>query len=103
LTAVELKLSKWRGALRQADNFAQSADRSWVVLDHARSRPAIASAEQFRHAGIGLAVLQRDGALRVVVRPVRRAPERWLRALMAERAWEAAEMQGVAVPRRDGV
>ncbi|ORW05847.1 hypothetical protein [Mycobacterium kyorinense] len=32
LTAVELKLSKWRDALRQADNFAISADRSWMVL-----------------------------------------------------------------------
>jgi len=33
VTAVELKLAKWRDALRQADNFAISADRAWLVLD----------------------------------------------------------------------
>lgn len=91
LTAVELKLSKWRDALRQADNFALSADRTWVVLDEARSAAAVAAKGNFRDFGIGLALLGSDGRLRTVVRPRGRRPERWLRALMAERAWAAAE------------
>jgi hypothetical protein len=93
ITAVELKLSKWRDALRQADNFAMSADRPWVVLDSSRASAAVAAREVFAQFGVGLAVLDRDGRLRVVVRPAARRVERWLRALMAERAWAAAEAE----------
>jgi hypothetical protein len=97
LTAVELKLSKWRDALRQADNFALSADRSWVVLDESRGRRAVAAAETFEAFGVGLATLDEDGRLRVVIRPRGRRPERWLRALMAERAWAVAEAEVAAI------
>lgn len=91
LTAVELKLSKWRSALRQADNFAQSADRSWVVLDETRATGALAGLETFAAYGVGLALLGTDGRLKVTLRPRGRRPVPWLRALMAECAWAAAE------------
>jgi hypothetical protein len=97
LTAVELKLSKWRDALRQADNFAVSADRSWVVLDFARAGAAIAGRDVFEKYGIGLAVLDGAGHLQVITRPAGRRPQRWLRALMAERAWAAAEADVAAL------
>lgn len=97
LTAVELKLNKWRSALRQADNFAISADRSWVVLDEARARGAVASANYFAQVGVGLALLTPEGELRIIVRPGRRHPERWLKALMTERAWAVAESELAAV------
>ena len=87
LTAVELKLSKWRDALRQADNLALSADRTWVVLDQARAKGAVDASDYFRQFGVGLAVLDVEGGLRVIVSPQRRRPERWLRSLFAERAW----------------
>lgn len=90
ITAVELKLSRWRKALRQGHQFARSADRSWVVLDQARARPAIENLESFRRLGVGLAVLDVDGRLRTITRPGRRRPQRWLRALIAERAWAEA-------------
>ena len=93
LTAVELKLSKWRDALRQADNFALSANRSWVVLDEERASGALAARESFKQLGVGLAVLGAGGRLRVVVPPRGRRSERWLRALMAERAWAVAEAE----------
>ncbi len=96
VTAVELKLSKWRGALRQADNFALSADRSWVVLDSAHAGGAIAAKDAFAAFGVGLAVLELHGGLRVITGPVGRGPERWLRALMAERAWAVAEAEVAA-------
>jgi hypothetical protein len=91
VTAVELKLSKWRQALRQADNIAVGADRSWVVLDGARASRAVAAADYFRAFGVGLALVSSDSSLRVVVRPAGRRPQRWLRALMAECAWDRAE------------
>lgn len=97
VTAVELKLSKWRSALRQADNFAVSADRSWVVLDSQRTASAVAAADHFRAFGVGLAVVDVEGHLRVVVRPLGRRPERWLRSLMAEHAWAAAEREVAAL------
>ena len=56
VTAVELKLSKWRDALRQADNFATSADRAWVVLDAARSATAVRESKFIAVFGVGLAV-----------------------------------------------
>ena len=96
LTAVELKLSKWRDALRQADNFAVSADRSWVVLDFARAGAAIAARDVFEGYGVGLAVLDGVGHLQVITRPTGRRPQPWLRALMAERAWALAETQVAA-------
>jgi hypothetical protein len=91
LTAVELKLSKWRDALRQADNFAVSADRAWVVLDASRSAGAVRESTLIGTFGVGLAVIESTGQLQVVVPPRGRRPERWLRALMAEQVWAAAE------------
>lgn len=91
LTAVELKLSKWRDALRQADNFAVSADRSWLVLDASRSAGAVRESALIGTFGVGLAVVEPTGDLRIVMPPRGRRPERWLRALMAEQAWARAE------------
>jgi hypothetical protein len=87
ITAVELKLSKWRSALRQADNFGLSADYSWVVLDEERSKSARHNKEIFRALGVGLATADSAGEIRTVVKPRLRPPIRWLRALIAERAW----------------
>lgn len=97
LSAVELKLSKWRSALRQADNFALSADKSWVVMDEARSAGALAGVDRFADYGVGLALLSTDGELRVICRPRGRRPQPWLRALMAECAWAAAEEDVLAL------
>lgn len=97
ITAVELKLSKWRDALRQADNFAISADRAWLVLDAARSAAAIRESAFIATFGVGLAVIKSTGELRVVAPPRGRRPERWLRALMAEQVWASAQNDVAAV------
>lgn len=57
--AVEAKLSEWRRVLVQAYRNLQFADESWVVLDHACVRPAIAQLERFQAAGVGLASMDR--------------------------------------------
>lgn len=93
VTAVELKLSKWKDALRQADNFAMSADRAWLVLDAARSAAAVRESTFIAAFGVGLAVVDTSGELQVVARPRGRRPERWLRALMAEQVWAAAQSE----------
>jgi hypothetical protein len=89
IIAIELKLDKWRSALRQADNFSLSADHSWVVLDQERSQSAQQSREAFKTTGVGLATTDSDGQLKIFTRPKKRPPVRWLKALIAERAWAA--------------
>jgi hypothetical protein len=97
ITAVELKLSKWRDAVRQADNFALSADRAWVVLDQARAQAATEAVGYFQAFGVGFAVLDTEGLLRVVSRPAGVKRHRWLRTLMAEQAWANAEAEVSAI------
>jgi predicted transcriptional regulator len=87
LTAVELKLSKWRDAARQADNAAWAVDRSWVVLDARRAGAALRNHDYFAEFGIGLAVVDSTGVLQVVERPRRSRSVPWLRAWLGELAW----------------
>lgn len=63
LIAVEAKLSDWQRVLVQAYRNLQFADESWVVLDHAFIRPAIAQIDRFRAAGVGLASIDRGRGL----------------------------------------
>jgi hypothetical protein len=87
LTAVELKLSKWRSAVRQADNASLSADAAWVVLDDVRAAGAVAAVAVFVEYGLGLATVDSAGELRVICRPRGRRTVRWLHAWMGELAW----------------
>jgi hypothetical protein len=87
LTTVELKLSKWRSAARQADNAAWAADRSWVVLDSSRASAAIRNREYFAELGIGLAIVNPAGVLKIIERPRKARCLRWLRAWLGEIAW----------------
>lgn len=103
VTAVELKLTKWRSALRQADNFAYSADRAWLVLDASRSAAAVREKALIQSLGVGLAVIRTTGELQVIVRPKGRRPERWLRSLMAEQVWAAAIADMAPVFDGDGL
>lgn len=100
VVAVELKLSKWRGALAQADNFTRSADEAWVVLDAARSAGAALAVHEFVERGVGLAVATSDGELDVLAAPARTRPEGWLHALIGERALAATKH--AAVPAEPG-
>lgn len=63
LIAVEAKISDWQRVLVQAYRNLQFADESWVVLDHAFARPAIAQLDRFRIAGVGLASVERGRGL----------------------------------------
>lgn len=65
LIAVEAKLSDWQRVLVQAYRNLQFADESWVVLDHAFIRPAMAQLERFKAAGVGLASIDRGRGLLV--------------------------------------
>lgn len=63
LIAVEAKISNWQRVLVQAYRNLQFADESWVVLDHAFVRPAVAQIGRFRVTGVGLASVDRKRGL----------------------------------------
>lgn len=63
LIAVEAKLSDWQRVLTQAYRNLQFADESWVVLDNAFVRPALAQLDRFKVAGVGLASIDRGRGL----------------------------------------
>lgn len=69
LVTVEAKLSDWRRGLGQAARHAAGADAAWLVMDAARTRPAVSKADWFRAAGVGLAGLGRDGTVNTLLEP----------------------------------
>lgn len=87
MTAIELKLSKWQSAMRQAYNAGRAADRSWAILDARRSGGALRNRDYFAELGIGLAFIDTEGALAVAHHPARSRCQSWLRAWLGELAW----------------
>ena len=85
LVTVEAKLRDWRRGLGQAARHAAGADAAWLVLDGACTRPAAGRAEWFRATGVGLAGLDPDGTLRLLLRPSGGGMLRARRELLAER------------------
>jgi DNA-binding Lrp family transcriptional regulator len=57
VTAVELKLSRWREALAQGVSYLKFADRAYVVLDADRAEPDEAMIAAFRASRVGLFML----------------------------------------------
>lgn len=100
LIAVEAKISDWQRVLVQAYRNLQFADESWVVLDHAFIRPAIAQIERFKFAGVGLASIDRRGGLFVHYGATPQGPvslgKRWqAQAVLASRALTRRIASGV--------
>jgi len=59
--AVELKLSKWRNALKQAVRGKSFAEYRYVVLDADHVGPALDNKQMFRDRNIGLISIDTDG------------------------------------------
>lgn len=91
LIAVEAKVSEWQRVLVQAYRNLQFADESWVVLDHAYIRPAIAQLDRFKVSGVGLASVDRAQGLFIHLAAQNTGPmsvgKRWqAQAVLAARA-----------------
>ena len=85
LVTVEAKLRDWRRGLGQAARHAAGADAAWLVLDGSFTRLAAGRAEWFRAAGVGMAGLDPDGTLRLLLQPSADGMLRARRELLAER------------------
>ena len=83
--AFEMKLSDWRRGLAQAFRYRSFATFSILVLDNTRTKSAVANADRFRRANIGLIGLNVDGSYDVNVWPEPEKPfSKRLHAAMAE-------------------
>ncbi|MBK5233079.1 MAG: hypothetical protein JJE13_08890 [Thermoleophilia bacterium] len=90
VVAVELKLSNWQGAIRQAAAYSRWANSSWVILSR---EPNVQAVEAARSLGIGLALLSSEGTLHRIVRAVNtRSPGDEFAA-----AWASEQIYGRAL------
>ena len=88
LVTIEAKLRDWRRGLGQAARHAAGADAAWLVLDGTRTRSAVRRADWFSAMGVGLAGLDPDGTVRLLLRPSGAGILRARRELLAERLAE---------------
>lgn len=85
ITAIELKLSRWREALDQALTYLRFADRSYVVLDADRASPNEEMLNAFQASGVGLLALGSSDLNELV-------PARALRCVSAQRVLAAQKL-----------
>lgn len=95
ITAIEAKLRDWRKALRQAYRDRLFADRVYVALPVAYSKPAVQEIHLFRDANVGLIVVY-DGKTKVVFHPTKNMS---VSALHVSRAKKALLSYVAAEPR----
>jgi hypothetical protein len=72
--SAELKLTKWRQALNQAQRGSSFANYRYVVLDQANASPALDSIEEFVNSNIGLITLDQSGDFTIHYSPDRISP-----------------------------
>lgn len=72
--AIEAKLKNWRRALDQAFRYKWFAKKTFVVLDSANIKPAIANIELFRKLNVGLAEINKSGNLHLHFNPAKKDP-----------------------------
>jgi hypothetical protein len=67
VTAVELKMHDWRGALRQALAYQLAADRAWVAMPLAAASRAYRNRWRFDAEKVGLLAIDDQGGVRVPI------------------------------------
>lgn len=67
VTAVELKMHDWRGALRQALAYQLAADRAWVAMPLAAASRAYRNRWKFQAEKVGLLAIDDSGYVRAPI------------------------------------
>jgi hypothetical protein len=88
IVAIEVKVNKWRQAMRQALNYQLAADESYVAIPEKNVNPI--DLEEFDKLGIGLIAVNSEGkaAIRISAKPSLRKQNNYsilLRAYVAEK------------------
>lgn len=66
--AVEMKLSDWRGALRQARTCTIFAQQCYVAMPCPKLRILLRNIREFNLAGIGILIIHEDGEVSEVLK-----------------------------------
>ncbi len=72
--SVELKLSKWKQALKQAKRGRSFANYRYVALDADKASPAVRAIKEFKEDNVGLILLDSSGSVEVKNHPSRINP-----------------------------
>lgn len=72
--AIELKLEKWKDALKQALRGRSFSEYQYVVIDAAHISPALKNRDMFEQQGIGLASVDTNGAFMEHCAPIKQKP-----------------------------
>lgn len=72
--AYEAKLSNWNRALFQAFRYKAFVNRSFVVLDHDKVKPALMNLENFQNANVGLLSIDNSGKVHIHNNPRNESP-----------------------------
>jgi hypothetical protein len=67
VTAIELKMHDWRGALRQALAYQLAADRAWVAMPLAAASRAYRNRWRFEAENVGLLAIDDEGGVRAPI------------------------------------
>jgi len=67
VTAVELKMHDWRGALRQALAYQLAADRAWVAMPLVAASRAYRNRWRFDAEKVGLLAIDDSGGVRIPI------------------------------------
>lgn len=72
--AYEAKLTNWRRALTQAFRYKAFVNKSYVILDHDRVKPALSHTDKFCRANIGLMSIDNYGTVHTHYSPYNEEP-----------------------------
>lgn len=85
LTALEAKISDWRGALTQALRYREYADLAYVVLPALRAHTPQRFAPMFTASGVGLLALDQTGLREIFPAQAKRPEFGWKREFVYSR------------------
>ncbi len=91
LVAVELKMTDWREALRQALAYQLAADRVWVAMPLAAASAAYRQRWRFEAENVGLLAVDERGGVRT---PIAAGPSPRLLPYLRERVLAAPTPRG---------
>jgi len=72
--AFEAKLSNWNRALTQAFRYKAFVNKSYVIMDHDKVKPALLNTEKFSRSNIGLLSIENSGKVHIHYNPRQESP-----------------------------
>lgn len=69
LAAIEVKLSNWKSALRQANLNKFAVSHSYVAMWYEHANAAVENVDEFIDCGVGLIIIDSTYSMNIILRP----------------------------------